>query len=193
MHDFFLCFVPLFVAVDAIALLPVFISLTIGMTQSSIHKVIWQSVMTASIVTILFIFVGQGLFKLLGITVSDFMIAGGLLLFSISLRDLISSEMRQKIGDRESLGAVPIGVPLIVGPAVLTTTLILVTEHGHIVTLSAALINILLAGVFLMMAKPINNFFGKSGVKTLSKLASLLLAVIAIKMIRKGVLMLIGG
>lgn len=189
MRIFFLCFVPLFVAVDAIALLPLFINLTLEMKEIQINKIIWQSVMTASVVTILFIFVGKVIFSLLQITVSDFMIAGGLLLFIIAMRDLVSSDIKQLKADDETLGAVPLGVPLIVGPAVLTTSLILVNEYGHIVTLTAALINIVLAGILLIMAKPINNLFGKSGVKTLSKLASLLLSVIAIKMIRKGIIL----
>ena len=188
MQGFWLSFVPLFVAVDAIGVLPMFITLTDDIDDSRIKWIVIQSVITASIVAILFLIVGNSLLKVLGITVSDFMIAGGLLLFIISLNDILSIEKKQRQVDVESLGSVPIGVPLIVGPAVLTTTMLLVSQHGILIPIIATIINIVIAGVIFLLARPIYKLIGKPGAKTISKLASLLLAAIGIMMVRRGLL-----
>ena len=81
MRDFWLCFVPLFVAVDAIGVLPMYLSLTEGLDPSRVRRVLLQSVATATAVALAFLGGGKALMTLLGITVADFMIAGGVLLF----------------------------------------------------------------------------------------------------------------
>jgi multiple antibiotic resistance protein len=130
MLEFWLCFVPLFVAVDALGTLPIFIGLTAGLARAAVRKVLVQSLVTATAVALAFLGVGKGIFALLGITTADFMIAGGALLFLLSLRDLLVGEREALSSDPESLGAVPLGVPLIAGPAVFTTSLLLVDEYG---------------------------------------------------------------
>ncbi|MEI6788331.1 MAG: MarC family protein [bacterium] len=188
MRSFWICFVPLFVAVDAVGVLPLFLGLTEGIERARLRNIIWQSLVTGTLVAVIFVMIGKAVFKLLGITPSDFMIAGGILLFAISLRDLLVVDKHQEPIDPESLGAVPVGVPLIVGPAVLTTILILVDQHGIIPTMAAAVVNILLAGIVFWFAQSIASRLGRAGTKTISKLASLLLAAIAVMMVRKGLL-----
>ncbi|MDD4872584.1 MAG: MarC family protein [Kiritimatiellae bacterium] len=191
MKDFWLCFVPLFVAVDALGVLPVFISLTEGLGEQKIRRIVLQSVITAAAVALTFLAIGTGILNLLGITVSDFMIAGGVLLFVISMSDLITAAKSRGVIDLECLGAVPIGVPLITGPAVLTTSILLLNEHGIIPTAPAILVNIFIAGVVFHYSGTIFRFLGKAGAKTISKLASLLLAAIGVMMVRKGVVMIV--
>jgi len=188
MHGFWLCFVPLFVAVDAVGVLPVFLSLTEGIERPGVRRVIWQSLITGSLVAIVFVVIGKAVFRLLGISPSDFMIAGGILLFAISLRDILVINKHQDPVDTDSLGAVPIGIPLIVGPAVLTTILLLVDQYGIKPTLTAAIVNILLAGLIFRFAGSIGGLLGRAGTKAVSKLASLLLAAIAVMMVRKGIM-----
>jgi multiple antibiotic resistance protein len=187
MNAFWLCFVPLFVAVDAIGVLPLFVSLTEGVNRTRQRTVIFQSIMTASIVALAFIGFGPLLLKFIGITVSDFMIAGGILLLAISLSDLLTGEKKQRQADPDSLGAVPIGVPLITGPAVLTTCVLLAGMHGKLVTAVAVIANIALAGVVFSFAAPITQLLGRTGTKTVSKIASLLLTAFAVMLIRKGI------
>jgi multiple antibiotic resistance protein len=193
MTNFWLCFFPIFMAVNAIGVLPMFMNFTEGMDQRQIRRIIIQSVVTATIVALIFLAVGKILLDILGITVSDFMIAGGTLLFIISLNDLLTVEKKAHQIDPESLGAVPLGVPLIVGPAVLTTILILVSEYGPLATVTALVVNILIAGFALWSYGPIIRLLGKSGAKTVSKLADLLLAAIAVMMVRKGLMLLLTG
>ncbi len=187
MREFMLCFVPLFVAVDAIGVLPFFLSLTDGMPADRLKKVVVQSVITAATVALVFLVFGPVLLRFMGITVADFMIAGGILLFAISLNDLLTGGKRRQLLDAGSLGAVPIGVPLITGPGVLTTCLLLVGIHGRTFTAAAVIVNITLAGVIFAFSGPIARVMGQTGSKTISKVASLLLAAIAVMLIRKGV------
>jgi len=187
MKDFWICFVPLFVAVDAFGVLPMFMTLTEGLGKEKRHRVLLQSVITAGVVALTFLAIGTGMLKLLGITVFDFMIAGGVLLFVISMSDIIRTEKNRGLVDAESLGAVPIGVPLITGPAVLTTSILLLNEHGLNSTAPALVVNILIAGIVFHFSEAIFCFLGKAGARTISKLASLLLAAIGVMMVRKGV------
>jgi multiple antibiotic resistance protein len=177
--------------VDALGVLPLYMGLTEGINRKRLNRIVLQSVVTAMVVGILFIVVGQKALRLLGITVADFMIAGGALLFVFSVFDVISYERKHGQVDTESLGAVPIGVPLIVGPAVLTTAVLLVDMRGLYLTGLALIANILLAGIILWFSSPIFKLLGKAGAKTLSKLAGLLLAAIGVMMIRKGVVIFI--
>ena len=191
MKSFWLCFVPLFIAVDAIGVLPIFISFTQDIKPRRVRTIIYQSVITAIIVALFFLIGGKAILDMLGITVSDFMIAGGVLLFAISINDLLTSDKIQRKIDPESLGAVPLGVPLITGPAVLTTSILLLNEHGFVPTAVAILINVLIAGVVFSFSIYIHRFLGKAGSKTLSKIASLLLAAIGVMIVRKGITALI--
>jgi multiple antibiotic resistance protein len=190
--SFWLCFVSLFVAVDVIGLLPLYIGLIEGIAPERVRRIIAQSIVTAAIVALAFVFLGEALLKSLGITVSDFMIAGGLLLFAISLTDLLTVGKSQSSIDPESLGAVPLGVPLLVGPAVLATSILMISQHGSLVTSLALVLNLLLAGLAFLSAQTIMRLLGKAGSKTVSKIASLLLAAIAVMMVRKGCGLLFG-
>jgi multiple antibiotic resistance protein len=187
MREFLLCFVPLFVAVDAIGILPMFVSLTEGADKASRQRIAIQSILTASVVAVAFLWLGPVLLRFLGITVQDFMIAGGVLLLAIALSDLLTGEKRQRMADPESLGAVPIGIPLITGPAVLTTCILLRDIYGRWTTTYALVANIAIAGIVFHAADPITRALGRNGTKSASKLASLLLAAIAVMLIRKGI------
>jgi len=188
MKAFWLSFVPLFVAVDAIGVLPMFMSLVEGIEPRRVPRIILQSVVTAAAVALIFLAVGKAVLKLLGITVGDFMVAGGTLLFVVAMTDMLTAEKAQRRVDPDSMGAVPLGVPLITGPAVLTTSLLLLGAHGPIPTAAAVVANILIAGVVFRFASSIHRLLGASGAKAVSKVASLLLAAIAVMMVRRGVL-----
>lgn len=187
LHEFVLAFVPLFFAVDPIGLLPIFASLTSGLTAEEKKKIMVQSLLTALCLAAGFIFFGKWIFSLLGISIADFMIAGGVILFCLSMIDLMNLEKENQISKKD-LGAVPIGTPLVVGPAVLTLSLMLIAVHGIAVTLAAVLVNLLIVGMVFMATDGLMKILGKSGAKALSKVMALLLASIGVMMVRKGIL-----
>jgi multiple antibiotic resistance protein len=185
MQAFWLSFVPLFVAVDAFGILPLFLGLTEGSELPLRRRIILQSVLTATLVTLAFVFAGTAFLRLLGISVADFMVAGGALLFALSLSELIAphraTEMRSDV-----LGAVPLGVPLLAGPAVLTTSMLLVEQHGRSITIVAVIANMLLAGAVLWFSGAIYRVLGITGTRVLQRVTLLLLAAIAVMTVRKG-------
>jgi multiple antibiotic resistance protein len=184
-----LAFIPIFVAVDAVGILPIFASLTEGIEQKQKVKIIVQSMVTALCLAVSFILVGKAVFKLLGITIGDFMIAGGAILFCIAIIDIMNPIKKRHLPTGE-LGAVPLGTPLIVGPAVLTTSLVIVPQYGLVPTMVSVLINVLLAGLIFRLSISLTKTLGEAGLKAFSKIMSLLLAAIAVMLIRKGVMQL---
>ncbi|MDD5504040.1 MAG: MarC family protein [Candidatus Omnitrophica bacterium] len=190
MKGFLPVFIPLFVAVDAIGVLPIFASLTDGLSRVQKRKIIIQSMITACCLAIGFIFLGKATFRLLNITVSDFMIAGGTVLFSIAILDILNPEKNRRIPGSQ-LGAVPLGTPLIAGPAVLTTSLVMLENYGISATLLSVIINIALAGTIFFFSGALIKTLGVAGSRALSKIMNLLLAAIAVMMIRKGLMALL--
>jgi multiple antibiotic resistance protein len=179
-------FIPIFVAIDIFAVLPFFVSITEGMTVEKRHSVERDSVLTALLVGLSFIALGEGIFNVLGITPDDFKIAGGLLLLIFAVLDLIglAEVIRQPSG---KLGVVPIGVPLVVGPAVLTTILVLVDHYGILPTVASFIVNLLIVWISFKAASTITRALGKGGILVISKIMALLLASIAVMMIRLGI------
>jgi len=187
MKEFWLCFVPLCVATDAVGTLPLLIGMTEDLSRAQVKRVIVQSVFVAMVVALLFLVGGRFVLQYLGITVADFMIAGGALLFIMSVGNVIGVEKPEHKLDPESLGAVPLGVPLIAGPAVLTTTLLLLGQYGPVPTALAVYVNIALAGAVFSLSGVIMRVLGRTGAKIVSKLSGLILAAIAVMMVRKGI------
>ena len=179
-------FIPLFVATNIFMLLPIFISLTKEMSHQKRRVVIRDSILTAFIVSSLFFALGEVIFRIIGITADDFKIAGGLLLLIIAILD-ITRHIEEKLKPDIKLGVVPIGVPLIVGPAVLTNILLLVDHYGILPTVIALVLNLIIVWISLINAERITRLVGKGGILGIAKVMALLLASIAIMMIRIGV------
>jgi multiple antibiotic resistance protein len=186
LSDILHTFIPLFVAVDAFGVLPIFVGLTEDLDTKQKNQVVIQSIWTASVVAIIFILVGKLIFRYLGITIADFMIAGGAILFCISITDIINPTKKRRIPS-DNLGSVPIGIPMIVGPAVLTTSLVLESQYGLLVTIISILLNILIASAVFRQSHRLITILGDAGSKALSKVMSLLLGAIAVMLIRLGI------
>lgn len=184
-RNIFLTFIPLFVAVDAFGVLPIFVGLTEGLSKKEKNIIVIQSIWTASVVAVAFVLVGRLIFRFLGITIADFMIAGGAILFCISITDIINPTKTRRL-PAENLGSVPLGIPLIVGPAVLTTSLVLESQYGLAITIVSILLNILIASAVFRQSHYLIKFLGDAGSKALSKVMSLLLGAIAVMLIRHG-------
>ncbi|OFZ82476.1 MAG: hypothetical protein A2583_01735 [Bdellovibrionales bacterium RIFOXYD1_FULL_53_11] len=181
-----LSFVAVFAALDIVGTLPLYISLTNGMTSKQRTRTVDKSMIVALVVALAFIFTGNGVFSLLGIRVFDFKVAGGIVLLLVSLADLVGGpEAKQRSSG--STGIVPLAVPLITGPGVITTLILQVESFGYFITLGALFGNYILAWFLLRKAEFVTGKIGKDGTVVISKIAALLLAAIAVAMIRNGV------
>jgi len=196
--DFFkdlgLSIIPLFVAIDAIGSLPFILSLTQDMNPTERPRVMRYAVLTAFVLGLAFIGIGKGVFFALGIEIADFFVAGGVILLVLSIRHLMTGKFveLQPTVSKAMIGIVPIGTPLIAGPAVLTTLLLLIEQHSVPVVLLSFVINLSFASVVFSQANRVSRLLREPGLRAASQIASLLLAAIAVMMIRKGILEFIG-
>jgi len=187
MKNIILTFIPIFVAMDPIGILPIYLTLTHELSKKEKHKVILQSLITAILVALSFILLGDTLFRFLGITLNDFLIAGGILLLVLAISDILSLEPVKGRISKKTIGAVPLGTPLIVGPAVLTTSLVQLGTHGLFTTLIAVILNIVIVGIILYTANFFLKLLGETGTRAVSKIINIILASIAVMMIRSGI------
>ena len=188
LNRFLQAFIPLFVAIDPIGLAAIFLGLGHNMEVKQRHRIADQATWTGGLVALGFLFLGQSVFKAVGISVSDFQIAGGLILFILAARDLIQSAAEPEKLPAD-FGVVPLGMPLIAGPASITTLLVLAQsrETGLVITLVALAVNLTLIVFALHYSEWLAKKIGATGLRAISKIISMLLAAIAVAMIRQGI------
>lgn len=182
---FILTFVPLFIVIDALGTLPFVISLSEGMPRQERRRLVHIAVITAIIVGLVFLFFGQLILKLMGISVGSFAIAGGLILLIFAIRYMTTGHIVQAVKE-EMVAVVPIGTPLTVGPATITTLLLLATQFPIYMVLISFALNMLITWVIFLWGGRITRFIGQGGLRAISRVFSLLLAAIAVSMIIQG-------
>ncbi len=185
--DFLSLFLPLFVAMDPLGVLPIFIQMTSDLSPARRQKMLNLSILTAGMVGLLFIPLGPLVLDVLGLKNGDFQVAGGLLVLVVALRDVVWDQKMMAMSESsEATGIVPFGIPLLVGPAVFAT-LILLRDRFSVVEIGCCLIlNLFLSWSIFRKSTVLMQWMGLTGTRVLSKLAALLLAAYAVMMIRVG-------
>ncbi len=184
-QKFFLAFIPIFVAIDPIGLVAIFTGLAANASQEQRKRQGFLGIVTALCVAVGFMFLGEIIFDALGITDADFQVAGGLILLGLAGRELLSLGPANREASNE-FGIVPLGMPLIAGPALLTALLILVDAVGLVFTLVSLLVNLGLVALAFWNADWFARWMGRQGLRGVSKIVALLLAAIAVSLIRRG-------
>ena len=189
-----LTFVPLLVAMDAVGNLPIFLALTQETKAAHRRRAVHLSTLTALGVGLGFVAIGKAIFLLLGIEVADFLMAGGIILLILAIRYLITGKAveAEDVSASEMIGVVPLGTPLVVGPAVLASLLLLIGQYRIPIVILSFILNLVIQWVLFRQADRIVNFLGRTGVNAISKIVMLLLAAIAVKMIREGFMTILG-
>jgi multiple antibiotic resistance protein len=179
-------FVALFIITDSLGNLPFFLGLTEGETKAEQTKVFTTALVTGFVILVGFLFLGNALLALFDVTLDDFRIAGGILLFWIAIEVMLRG--RISIEHKEDMGVVPLGSPLLVGPGAITSALVLLQLYGYWVVLSAIIACFALIWIVLFFADHIYAILGKNGSLILTKIASILIAAIAVQFIRQGIM-----
>ncbi len=184
-HDFVLTFIPLFIVVDALGNLPIVISLTEGTPSKERLRIVHIASATAAVVGLIFLFFGQFILNVLAISVGSFAIAGGVILLVLSINYMTTGRMVETVRE-EMIAVVPIGTPLVVGPATITTLLVLANQYPLYVVLISFILNLLITWVVFILGDVIVKILRPGGLKAISKIFSLLLAAIAVSMVIHG-------
>lgn len=196
----------LFVILDPVGALPFFQAFTINLSEDERNKLALRSVLIATGLLLVFAYLGALILNLLGIGISDFEIAGGLLLLIFALRDALSSE---PLGAREinsakekssrddrarmldTIAVIPIATPLLAGPGSLTTVMLLTQSkqgfEGLVIGGVAILVDCGLALAAFRMSGKLNKWIGSSGLLIIGKVMDILMAAIAISYLFHGI------
>lgn len=184
-QPFLLTFVPLFIVIDAIGNLPFVIALTEDSTREERRRIINLATVTAAGVGLIFLFLGRFILNAMDISVGAFAISGGIILMIFAVRYMTTGHMVEAIKE-EMVAVVPIGTPLTVGPATITTLLLLSTQFDLYIVLISFGLNILIAWVTFVAAGFFMRIMGRGGLRAVSRVFSLLLAALAVNMVIKG-------
>jgi multiple antibiotic resistance protein len=185
LHSFVLTFVPLFIVLDALGNLPIVISMTEDMTAQGRYRVIHIAMATATVVGLIFLLFGQFILNVLSISVGSFAMAGGIILLVLSIKYMRSGHMTHVIKE-EMIAVVPIGTPLVVGPATITTLLVLSQEYALYIVLLSFLVNLFISWIVFLLSNRIIRIIGVGGLRAISRVFALLLAAIAVSMVVHG-------
>jgi multiple antibiotic resistance protein len=180
------CFIPLFVTMDPVGLAAIFIALSRDVPVEKRRRIANQATWTGGIVALFFLVLGRTIFIAIGIGEGDFQIAGGLILFILASRELVQNPSQEKRNLPDDFGVVPLGMPLIAGPATITTLLVISQSVGYVMTLIALAVNLALIAISFAQSEKLERMVGQTGLRAVSKIIALLLAAIAVHIVRRG-------
>ena len=186
MEGIFEAFIALFVIMDPVGNMPILVSLTKGMPVKDIKRNVDRSIFVAGLLIFIFIFLGLNIFDFFRININSFQIAGGLILFIIGVFyvfGIASKFVKANVNDL----TVPIGTPLLTGPGVITTTIILVNEKGTFVTVIAAFMTLIATYIIFSNFSRIYRFLGENWTNIISRVMGIILAAIAVEFVSQGI------
>jgi multiple antibiotic resistance protein len=188
LNDLLKSTVALFVVIDPIGNVPLFIALTKGMDDNDRKRVSKSAIITAASLLIVFAVAGTQILSLFGITIFSFMIAGGVLLFIVSIELLTHGAWRfGQTGNKEDSGVVPLAFPLLAGPGAITSVIISFQTYGIVTTMLSIAIVIGITYVVLLVINPIYRLLGRRGSTIVTRVFAIFVAAIAVQYIIEGI------
>ncbi len=195
---FIQCFISIFVILNPFGTVPVLLSLTGDLDKGARSGVALKATVTALIILLVFALGGHFVFNLFHITLGAFRIAGGILLFLISLSMLYGQQPKAKITlkereaaiEREDVAITPLGIPMIAGPGSIATVMSLMDQTPDMLNKGLVILAIPFtvgAGYLILRSSSwIMSFLGTNGLKVMTRLMGLMLAVIAVQFMING-------
>ena len=182
-------FVTLFIVVNPISALPMFIAVTAGFDLTTQRKVAVTAVLTSFAVLVLFIIAGGFVLEKMGISLRSFQIAGGIILFLVAL-DMVRGASYVPAGgvtadNAASVAIYPLAIPKIAGPGTMLTVVLLTDDHRFDVVQLAMTTGVLalvlaITLVILLMAAPISRLIGTAGTGITSRVMGMILVALAV-------------
>jgi multiple antibiotic resistance protein len=184
-------FVTLFVIMDPIGTIPLFLSLTRGRSPRSMRRAAWQAVAVSFGVIVAFAFFGQRILEYLDISLPALQAAGGLLLLLVALQLLTGQEQAPTASSDVNVALVPLGTPLLAGPGAIVATMVLSRRVHSVQDFVAVALGVVLVHVSLWLAMrfslPILHLLREGGVVLVSRISGLLLSAIAVQLVADAV------
>ncbi|GIR07305.1 MAG: UPF0056 inner membrane protein [Gammaproteobacteria bacterium] len=192
----------LFVAVDPIALIPIFASLTKGLKNQEIKKIYMQATFVSLIILSLFWLFGETVLNLMGISMSSFRIIGGLFLIAIAFQMVFeqrqdrrqnTAEVAMDDSSIQSIAIFPLSIPLIAGPGAMTAALLLAENRTYepvdfILNFLPILVVVLMAGIAMWLSAQLSKRLGPTIITVVEKIFGILLGALAIEFVVAGII-----
>ncbi len=180
-------FVLLFAVIDAIGTVPIFMALTEGYPDHR-RRIIKQAVVISTVILIVFALFGWLIFDIFGITIDDFRIAGGIILFLVAVDHLRGGDLRTRGLEPSDVAAFPLAIPLLAGPGAISTVIIIsAPPYSPFLALIVVACNAVLAFFILSSTNWIRKFLGANGSNALSRITALLIAALAVSFVVGGI------
>ncbi|MGQ9719605.1 MAG: MarC family protein [Nitrososphaerales archaeon] len=186
-YEFLKASLALFIIVDPLGNVPIFIGLTESMNIGQRRKTFRTATIVSLVLLLVFALIGQQILEIFRISQYSFMIAGGALLLVLSIKILVFGGWEEKKVSPESIGAVPIATPLLVGPGAITTTIVSLQTSGLLVTLISVLIIFFTIWLVLRFIDRIHRILGNTGSLVIARIMAIFIAAIAVGFIIDGV------
>jgi membrane protein, MarC family len=185
-------FAALFVILDPILSVPIFAGMTKGQTSKEIHKQAFIAVAVAGVLMYIFLVFNTAIFNVLGLTLSTFQIAGGILLFLLGLEMALGIDLCKSKDSAPTAAGVVIGTPILCGPGAITTVMLLSKDYGILVPFIAITLCLAVTWVILYYSAAIQNLLGTVITDIMGRVLGMLVAAIAIKIIFSGIIGTLG-
>ena len=189
-----------FFLVDPFAVIPLFLAVTADSTPSERRGVARRSAFTCAIVLCSFALAGSLIFKMFGITLPAFKIAGGIILMGIGLDMLqakqsgtkATAEEQQEGAEKQDASIIPLGMPMLAGPGAISTVMVLIGEsHAwwqHVIVYATILLSSFASYLILAGAGSVRRYMGETGIRILMRLMGLLLVALAVQFVANGLI-----
>ena len=180
-------FSALFVILDPLLSLPIFTSLTKGMTPGEINKQALIAIGVAGFLMYIFLFFNILIFDVLGITLPEFQTASGILLFILGMQMTLGVTIGKEREGPQSVAGVVIGTPILCGPGTITTVMLLSKQYGVLVVALSTALCLVASWLVLRYSQQIRNLIGDTVTEVIGKMLGMFTAAIAIKIISDGI------
>ncbi len=184
--NFVKAFVAMFIIIDPLSSVPIFLSLTKKASASEKAKAAGEAAFVAAIALVAFILLGVPLLGTIGISLDSFKIGGGLVLLIVGIYTVLGISFSEKKSELD-VAVVLLAVPMITGPGAMSMAIILSQEYGIFVSLGASLFAVFVTWAVLRFATTLQKYLGKRGFEIYSRLFGLFVAAFAIQFIAEGV------
>ncbi|MEM3736722.1 MAG: MarC family protein [Candidatus Bathyarchaeia archaeon] len=178
--------VALFIIMDPLGNIPIFVGLTTDLNLEERRRTFRVALIVSFALLVVFALTGDRLLSIFNISLDSFMIAGGMLLLLLAMKILVYGGWEEKKVEPDSVGAVPIACPLLVGPGAIVTVIILLQSSGILITFSAVIIVLIITWLILRYIGYIYRFLGKTGSLVIARVMAIFIAAIAVGYIVDG-------
>jgi|WetSurMetagenome_2_1015567.scaffolds.fasta_scaffold78264_1 multiple antibiotic resistance protein len=174
-NAFLPAFIPLFVTFDLPGIFPSYLNCISGLDISTEDRRLRDSLLTSFLTALIFVIVSNKVMMCVGISMNDFLVAGGIVMFITAIREIMTDPSENETFN-EMFGVVPLEIPLFSGPAVLATSVIISNICEYYYFLVSLFLNIIICGVALKLSDIILKVLEKRFIEALSRVLSPIIA-----------------